>query len=435
MRSFLFGSAVVGVVALQGCSCGSDIKVTDEQNSAPSAIINAPDDEALFLENETIEFFGTVADANGLDDIQSVVWDSSIEGEMAVVTVDPDGSVRHNQTLLPGTHTITLTATDSEGGIAQDAITVIVQPEISDEGTQAILQKMDGVLDETGATRLMCSDLGKRKLAYEVREFQKGHYYVLSYLDDGKVVGDLERALRIEESVLRFMTVKVEEEVTDIEARKAEVEAVHRRGSGRLVLLYQDEMSYYRQPTLAQAWAGQGCGGHHQGLARQSHRSNTRARLGGCLNALTGQVHFRQRSKMGVDQLLGLYRAVVAAYPEAETIYLVQDNWPVHFHPRLLAQLEPQQWPWPFYVPAEWQKMAAVAPATDPLPLQLLCLPTYASWLNPIEQLWRLLRQEVLHLHRMSDAWGELKQRVAAFLEQFLDGSMALLRYVGLLPD
>ena len=97
--------------------------------------------------------------------------------------------------------------------------TVIVQPEISANGTEAIMNKMDSVLESRGSTRLMCSDLGKRKLAYEVRKFQKGHYYVLSFLDDGKVVVELERTLRIEESVLRFMTVKVEDDVIDVEAR------------------------------------------------------------------------------------------------------------------------------------------------------------------------------------------------------------------------
>jgi small subunit ribosomal protein S6 len=107
--------------------------------------------------------------------------------------------------------------------------TVIVQPEISSEGSETILSKLDGVLEKAGATRLMCSDLGKRKLAYEIAKFQKGHYYVLSFLDDGKVVHELERNLRIEESVLRFMTIRLEDEVTDIErrveeARIAEVE-------------------------------------------------------------------------------------------------------------------------------------------------------------------------------------------------------------------
>jgi small subunit ribosomal protein S6 len=100
--------------------------------------------------------------------------------------------------------------------------TVIVQPEISSEGTDSILEKMDEVLEQKGSTRLMCADLGKRKLSYEIAKFQKGHYYVLSFLDDGAAVSELEHTLRIEESVLRFMTIKVEEEVADIEARKEE---------------------------------------------------------------------------------------------------------------------------------------------------------------------------------------------------------------------
>jgi len=82
--------------------------------------------------------------------------------------------------------------------------TFIVQPEISDEGSHAILSKLDGILETGGATRLMCEDHGKRKLAYEVRKFHKGHYYTLMFLDEGTTVPDLERVLRLEESVLRL---------------------------------------------------------------------------------------------------------------------------------------------------------------------------------------------------------------------------------------
>lgn len=99
--------------------------------------------------------------------------------------------------------------------------TFIVQPEISDEGSQAILSKLDGILESGGATRLMCEDHGKRKLAYEIRKFHKGHYYTLMFLDEGKVVPELERALRLDESVLRFLTILADEEVEDVEARKA----------------------------------------------------------------------------------------------------------------------------------------------------------------------------------------------------------------------
>ncbi|HIF91595.1 MAG TPA: 30S ribosomal protein S6 [Myxococcales bacterium] len=99
--------------------------------------------------------------------------------------------------------------------------TFIVQPEISDEGGQVILSKLDGVLESSGATRLMCEDHGKRKLAYEVRKFSKGHYYTLMFLDEGKVVADLERTLRLEESVLRFLTILADGDVADVDARKA----------------------------------------------------------------------------------------------------------------------------------------------------------------------------------------------------------------------
>ena len=97
----------------------------------------------------------------------------------------------------------------------------IVQPEISDEGSQAILAKLDGVLASGNATRLMCEDHGKRKLAYEVRKFHKGHYYTLQFLNDGPVVPEIERVLRLEESVLRFLTVQADDDVVDVEARVA----------------------------------------------------------------------------------------------------------------------------------------------------------------------------------------------------------------------
>jgi len=100
--------------------------------------------------------------------------------------------------------------------------TFIVQPEISEEGTQAILERLDGVLERHDEPRLCLEDHGKRKLAYEIRKFHKGHYYTLRYLGQGKAVKDLERMLRIEESVLRFLTVMADDKVTDIEARKAE---------------------------------------------------------------------------------------------------------------------------------------------------------------------------------------------------------------------
>ena len=99
--------------------------------------------------------------------------------------------------------------------------TFIVQPEISEEGREALIGKLRGVLERSGATPLEVDDMGKKKLAYEIKKFQKGHYLSLFYLDKGQAVAELERALRLDESVLRWLTVRREDAVLDIEARQA----------------------------------------------------------------------------------------------------------------------------------------------------------------------------------------------------------------------
>jgi small subunit ribosomal protein S6 len=99
--------------------------------------------------------------------------------------------------------------------------TFIVQPEISEEGREALILKLRGVLERSGAVPLEVDDMGKKKLAFEIKKFQKGHYLSLFYLDKGQSVAELERAMRIDESVLRWLTVRREDSVTDIDARKA----------------------------------------------------------------------------------------------------------------------------------------------------------------------------------------------------------------------
>lgn len=199
------------------------------------------------------------------------------------------------------------------------------------------------------------------------------------------------------------------------------------------VFLYADELTYFRQPTVAPDYELRG---HHQPLARLCYQSNSHYRLIGALNALTGRVTYRQCSKVKLRQMSDFYAAIRADYPDATEIYLVVDNWPVHFHPDVLARLQPQDfYPWPPKLPSNWPSEPSRQAIRDNLPIQLLLLPTYASWLNPVEKLWRRLKQEVIHLHRLSEDWPSLRQRVADFLDQFSTGSTSLLRYVGLLPD
>lgn len=172
-----------------------------------------------------------------------------------------------------------------------------------------------------------------------------------------------------------------------------------------VVIVFLDEFSYYRQPTLA-------CAYHPSGntlpYAFQVARSNTRTRLIAGLNGLTGRVTYLQRSKIGLLALQDFYQQLRADYPSAKRIYVVQDNWPVHKLPEVLQALQDHH-------------------------LTPLFLPTYASWLNPIEKLWRWLKQDILHLHTLAKDLESLRTQVRGFLDAFASGSDPLLRYVGLL--
>jgi len=106
--------------------------------------------------------------------------------------------------------------------------TFIVQPEISDEGVAALTERLDRVLEKHESIRLMYDDQGRRRLAYEIQNFQKGRYIGLLYLDSGTAVAEIERVLRLDDSILRFLTVQVSDEVEDIEARKAEAAEIER---------------------------------------------------------------------------------------------------------------------------------------------------------------------------------------------------------------
>jgi hypothetical protein len=204
----------------------------------------------------------------------------------------------------------------------------------------------------------------------------------------------------------------------------------------KYVLLYQDEFTYYRQPTLDRDYEQMG---EFQPLAHRSYNSDTAFRGIGALNAITGQVTYQQSWKIGVSQLTQFYEAIMLDYPKSTIVYMVEGNWPVHYHPDVLAYLQPQHFEFPIHRPSNWpiEASAKVKKKAEKanFPIKILQLPTYASWANPIEKLWRWLRQTVIHLHRLSDDWSTLKQRIWDFILPFKRGSDELLRYVGLLPD
>ncbi len=132
---------------------------------------------------------------------------------------------------------------------------------------------------------------------------------------------------------------------------------------------------------------------------KHSHTGN---RVSGCHTWRSTQSYCQQHDCQKSLKQLSFW------YPDAKKIYLVWDNWPVHKHPQI-------------------QKVLAQQPR-----VQVLWLPTYAPWLNPIEKLWRWTKQKVTHVHLWGDGFNEYKNHINSALNSLVPGSEELLRYVGL---
>jgi len=109
----------------------------------------------------------------------------------------------------------------------------VVKPTLTEEEIAAQITKVKDVLTKEGAELVGTNDMGMRKLAYPVQKNDRGYYTVLFYKAEGTFINELERNLKINEDVIKFLTVKYTntKEMTQFNklvdaANKAEAKAV-----------------------------------------------------------------------------------------------------------------------------------------------------------------------------------------------------------------
>ncbi len=84
----------------------------------------------------------------------------------------------------------------------------VVKPTLTEEETTAQIEKVKAVLIKENAEILATDDMGMRKLAYPVQKNNRGYYTILFYKASGETIAELERNLKINEEVIKFLTVK-----------------------------------------------------------------------------------------------------------------------------------------------------------------------------------------------------------------------------------
>ena len=98
----------------------------------------------------------------------------------------------------------------------------IVRPDILDEDLDKLIAGLEANITQGGGSIKSLEKLGRRKLAYTVKKFNDGNYVLLTILADGSLVGEIERRLRVSEPVIKFISVRMDEE----EKRVAKIKAI-----------------------------------------------------------------------------------------------------------------------------------------------------------------------------------------------------------------
>ena len=98
----------------------------------------------------------------------------------------------------------------------------IVRPDMTDEDVDKLISTLQSQITAAGGSMQNSERMGKRRLAYMVRNFREGLYILLTVDASGEAIHELERRLRVTEPVIKFITVRIDLE----QKRLAKVKAI-----------------------------------------------------------------------------------------------------------------------------------------------------------------------------------------------------------------
>ncbi len=151
----------------------------------------------------------------------------------------------------------------------------IVRPDVLDEDLDKLIAGIETTITSGGGAIRSVEKLGRRKLAYTVRKFNDGNYVLLTVDADGKLIAEVERRLRVIEQVIKYITVRMDEETKRLDKVKA---------------LRASRRSSSAQP-VAPAPVSRGCSGRPRTVA--DHRGRERSRS--CLDFLPAALKTKRR--------------------------------------------------------------------------------------------------------------------------------------------
>ena len=104
----------------------------------------------------------------------------------------------------------------------------IVAPNIEESDIDILVTQLSDVATNQGATIAKVDRMGRRRLAYPIRKFNEGYYVVFTIEGSGAEIAEIERRMRVTDAVIRYITIRIDEDL-----KRAEKLHSRARGTGR----------------------------------------------------------------------------------------------------------------------------------------------------------------------------------------------------------
>jgi small subunit ribosomal protein S6 len=89
----------------------------------------------------------------------------------------------------------------------------IVAPNVEESDVESLITQFSDVITNQGAQVTKVDRLGRRRLAYPVQKFSEGYYVVLTVEGTGAEIAEVERRMRVTDAVIRYLTVRIDEDL------------------------------------------------------------------------------------------------------------------------------------------------------------------------------------------------------------------------------
>lgn len=142
-------------------------------------------------------------------------------------------------------------------------VIAIVLANLSDEDVTALIERSQKIITDRKGVIAKIDKWGKRHLAYEIKKQKDGYYFLIDFAGNGAIVAEIERNYKIDDRILKFMTVKkegattpegIEQEIAAAEAKRTQAKAESETVAEGKIIQQTERVSGEAKPSFKKTY-------------------------------------------------------------------------------------------------------------------------------------------------------------------------------------